>query len=148
MREEIFGPVVRVPSFDDDDLDAVARFANDPEYGLQGTIRTQNLSLAHRMARRIKAGTICINTHSYGDPAWPFGGYKQSGCGRGMGKEVMEHYTETKSVAARLQHSIQSAAAFTAEIESTRMVLSEIVPVTFTGNVGRRFAAAATSWAA
>ena len=45
---------------------------------------------------------ICINTHNYGDPAWPFGGYKQSGWGREMGKEVMENYTETKSVAMNL----------------------------------------------
>jgi phenylacetaldehyde dehydrogenase len=101
-REEIFGPVVCVQSFDDDDLDAVARFANDTEYGLQASIWTQNLKVAHLMARKIKAGTICINTHNYGDPAWPFGGYKQSGWGREMGKEVMEHYTETKSVAAQL----------------------------------------------
>ncbi|MGA3204152.1 MAG: aldehyde dehydrogenase family protein [Bryobacteraceae bacterium] len=102
VREEIFGPVVCVQSFDDEDLDAVARFANDTEYGLQASIWTTNLSVAHRMARNIKAGTICINTHNYGDPAWPFGGYKQSGWGREMGKEVMEHYTETKSVAAKL----------------------------------------------
>jgi phenylacetaldehyde dehydrogenase len=102
VREEIFGPVLCVQSFDDDDLDAVAAFANDTEYGLQASIWTRNLSVAHRMARKIKAGTICINTHNYGDPAWPFGGYKQSGWGREMGKEVMEHYTETKSVAAKL----------------------------------------------
>jgi phenylacetaldehyde dehydrogenase len=102
VREEIFGPVVCVQSFDDDDLDGIARFANDTEYGLQASVWTQNLRLAHLMARKIKAGTICINAHNYGDPAWPFGGYKQSGWGREMGKEVMEHYTETKSVAARL----------------------------------------------
>jgi phenylacetaldehyde dehydrogenase len=102
VREEIFGPVVCVQSFDDDDLDAVARFANDTEYGLQASVWTQNLKVAHMMARKIKAGTICINNHNYGDPAWPFGGYKQSGWGREMGKEVMEHYTETKSVAALL----------------------------------------------
>src|SRR5580658_8524933 len=102
VREEIFGPVVCVQSFDDDNLDAVAKFANDTEYGLQASIWTQNLRVAHMMARKIKAGTICINTHNYGDPAWPFGGYKQSGWGREMGKEVMEHYTETKSVAVRL----------------------------------------------
>jgi phenylacetaldehyde dehydrogenase len=102
VREEIFGPVVCVQSFDDDDLDAVAQFANDTEYGLQASVWTQNLRVAHMMARKIKAGTICINNHNYGDPAWPFGGYKQSGWGREMGKEVMEHYTETKSVAARL----------------------------------------------
>ncbi len=102
VREEIFGPVVCVQSFDDDSLDAVAKFANDTEYGLQASVWTRNLKTAHMMARKIKAGTICINTHNYGDPAWPFGGYKQSGWGREMGKEVMEHYTETKSVAARL----------------------------------------------
>src|SRR5262245_59436532 len=102
VREEIFGPVVCVQSFDDDDLENVARFANDTEYGLQASVWTQNLKVAHLLARKIKAGTICINNHNYGDPAWPFGGYKQSGWGREMGKDVMEHYTETKSVAARL----------------------------------------------
>src|SRR5215469_2955068 len=102
VREEIFGPVVCVQSFDDEDLDAVAKFANDTEYGLQASVWTRNLKVAHMMARKIKAGTICINTHNYGDPAWPFGGYKQSGWGREMGKEVMEHYTETKAVAAKL----------------------------------------------
>src|SRR6202790_1583883 len=102
VREEIFGPVVCVQSFDDDNLDAVAKFANDTEYGLQASVWTQNLRVAHMMARKIKAGTICINAHNYGDPAWPFGGYKQSGWGREMGKEVMEHYTETKSVAVKL----------------------------------------------
>jgi phenylacetaldehyde dehydrogenase len=102
VREEIFGPVVCIQPFDDDDLDKVAKFANDTEYGLQASVWTRNLTRAHLMARKIRAGTICINTHNYGDPAWPFGGYKQSGWGREMGKEVMEHYTETKSVAARL----------------------------------------------
>jgi phenylacetaldehyde dehydrogenase len=102
VREEIFGPVVCVQSFDDADLDAVAKFANDTEYGLSSSVWTQNLKAAHMMARKIRSGTVCINTHNYGDPAWPFGGYKQSGWGREMGKEVMEHYTETKAVAARL----------------------------------------------
>jgi phenylacetaldehyde dehydrogenase len=102
VRNEIFGPVVCVQAYDDDDLDAVAKFANDTEYGLQASIWTRNLKVAHMLARKIKAGTICINTHNFGDPAWPFGGYKQSGWGREMGKEVMDHYTETKSVAAKL----------------------------------------------
>jgi phenylacetaldehyde dehydrogenase len=102
VREEIFGPVVCIQSFDDDDLEAVAKFANDTEYGLQASIWTRNLRVAHVLARKIKAGTICINNHNYGDPAWPFGGYKQSGWGREMGKEVMEHYTETKAIAAKL----------------------------------------------
>jgi phenylacetaldehyde dehydrogenase len=102
VKEEIFGPVVCVQSFDDDDLDAVAKFANDTEYGLQASIWTRNLKVAHTLARKIKAGTICVNSHNYGDPAWPFGGFKQSGWGREMGKEVMENYTETKSVAVNL----------------------------------------------
>jgi len=102
VREEIFGPVVCVQSFDDDSLDSVAKFANDTEYGLQASVWTRDLRVAHLMARKIKAGTICINTHNYGDPAWPFGGYKQSGWGREMGKEVLEHYTETKSIAVKL----------------------------------------------
>jgi phenylacetaldehyde dehydrogenase len=102
VKEEIFGPVVCVQSFDDDDLDQVAKFANDTEYGLQASIWTHNLKVAHSLARKIKAGTICVNSHNYGDPAWPFGGFKQSGWGREMGKEVMEHYTETKSVAINL----------------------------------------------
>jgi len=102
VREEIFGPVVCVQSFDDDDLEHVAKFANDTEYGLQASVWTSDLRVAHMMARKIKAGTICINSHHFGDPAWPFGGYKQSGWGREMGKEVMEHYMETKSVAAKL----------------------------------------------
>ena len=102
VREEIFGPVVCIQSFDEDDLDGIAKFANDTSYGLQASVWTKNLRLAHMMARKIKAGTICINCHNYGDPAWPFGGYKQSGWGREMGKEVLENYTETKSVAARL----------------------------------------------
>ncbi|MGD9536348.1 MAG: aldehyde dehydrogenase [Alphaproteobacteria bacterium] len=102
VREEIFGPVVCVQSFDDDDLDAVARFANDTDYGLQASIWTRNLKVAHTLARKIKAGSVCINAHNYANPAWPFGGYKQSGWGREMGKEVMEHYTETKAIAAKL----------------------------------------------
>jgi phenylacetaldehyde dehydrogenase len=102
VREEIFGPVVCVQPFEEDDLDGIARFANDTEYGLSASIWTQNLTKAHSLARRIKAGTVWINTHNWGDPAFPFGGFKQSGWGREMGKEVMELYTETKAVGARL----------------------------------------------
>src|SRR6202042_1632854 len=80
VREEIFGPVVCVQSFALDDLEAQAKFANDAEYGLQASVGTGNLKVAHMMARKIRAGTICINNHNYGSPAWPFGGYKQSGC--------------------------------------------------------------------
>jgi phenylacetaldehyde dehydrogenase len=102
VREEIFGPVLCVQSFDDADLDAIAKFANDTEYGLQASIWTRDINVAHKMVRKIKAGTLCVNNHNFGDPAWPFGGFKQSGWGREMGKEVLEHYTGTKSVAVKL----------------------------------------------
>ena len=102
VREEIFGPVICVQPFEEDDLDSIAKFANDTEYGLSASIWTQDLTRAHTLARKIRAGTVWINTHNWGDAAFPFGGYKQSGWGREMGKEVMEHYTETKAVGARL----------------------------------------------
>lgn len=102
VREEIFGPVVCVQRFDSDELDSVARFANDTDYGLAASIWTRDLRTAHTLARKIRAGTVCINTHNYVDPALPFGGFKQSGWGREMGKEAVEHYTETKAVAACL----------------------------------------------
>jgi len=102
IREEIFGPVVCAIPFDDDDLDRIARAANDTTYGLAASIWTRDLGTAHKLARRIKAGTVWINTHNFGDPALPFGGYKQSGWGREMGYEAIELYTEVKAVAAAL----------------------------------------------
>ena len=76
--------------------------ANDTSYGLAASIWTRDLGIAHKLARRIKAGTVWINTHNFGDPALPFGGYKQSGWGREMGYEAIELYTEVKAVAAAL----------------------------------------------
>src|ERR1700730_3208135 len=102
VREEIFGPVVCAMPFDDDDLDRIARTANDTPYGLAASIWTRDLGIAHKLARRIKAGTVWINTHNFGDPALPFGGFKQSGWGREMGFEAIELYTEVKAVAAAL----------------------------------------------
>jgi phenylacetaldehyde dehydrogenase len=102
VREEIFGPVVCAIPFDDDDLDRIARTANDTSYGLAASIWTRDLGIAHKLARRIKAGTVWINTHNFGDPALPFGGYKQSGWGREMGYEAIELYTEVKAIAAAL----------------------------------------------
>lgn len=101
-KEEIFGPVVCVQPFNDSDIDSIASFANDTKYGLQASVWTNNLSLAHIMASKIKSGTVCVNNHNYVNPAWPFGGFKQSGWGREMGKEGIEHYTETKSIAVKL----------------------------------------------
>jgi phenylacetaldehyde dehydrogenase len=102
VREEIFGPVVCAMPFGDDDLERIAREANATEYGLAASIWTRDLGIAHKLARRIKAGTVWINTHNFGDPALPFGGYRQSGWGREMGYEAIELYTEVKAVAAAL----------------------------------------------
>ena len=84
------------------DLDRIAKEANNTNYGLAASIWTRDLGTAHKLARRVRAGTVWINTHNFGDVALPFGGYKESGWGREMGKEVLELYTETKAVAAAL----------------------------------------------
>jgi len=95
-QEEIFGPVVTVTPFEDE-KDA-ARIANDVKYGLMATVWTGDPARGHRLARRIKAGTVGINTPYTAFPGIPFGGYKQSGFGRELGLETLELYLETKSV--------------------------------------------------
>jgi acyl-CoA reductase-like NAD-dependent aldehyde dehydrogenase len=95
-QEEIFGPVVALISFKDED-DAVLQ-GNDITYGLASSIWTKDLSQAHRVARKIKAGTVWVNTFGVFDPMIPFGGFKQSGLGREFGGESVEAYTQVKSV--------------------------------------------------
>jgi acyl-CoA reductase-like NAD-dependent aldehyde dehydrogenase len=95
-QEEIFGPVVTVIPFEDE-RDAV-RIANDVRYGLMATVWTGDPARGHRLARRIKAGTVGINMPYTAFPGIPFGGYKQSGFGRELGLETLESYLETKSV--------------------------------------------------
>ncbi len=103
VDEEIFGPVVVAQKFSSDaDLDQLATQANDTIYGLAASVWTRDLSAAHKMARRIRAGTIWINCHNVFDAALPFGGYKQSGWGREMGAEALHNYTETKAVTIKL----------------------------------------------
>jgi phenylacetaldehyde dehydrogenase len=102
VREEIFGPVLCAMRFDDDDLDRIAKEANQTMYGLAGSIWTRDLSLAHQMVRKIKAGMVGVNMHGSIDPALPFGGFKQSGWGREKGRDVLELYTEVKSVVMAL----------------------------------------------
>jgi phenylacetaldehyde dehydrogenase len=102
IREEIFGPVVCAESFSDADLDRMAHEANDTIYGLAASVWTRDLSTAHKMARRIRSGTVWINCHNVFDASLPFGGYKQSGWGREMGEEVLHSYTEVKAVTAAL----------------------------------------------
>jgi aldehyde dehydrogenase (NAD+) len=95
-QEEIFGPVLVVIPFDDDD-DAV-RIANDSIYGLSGSISSASEERALALARRVRTGTLGVNGGMWFGPDSPFGGYKQSGVGREMGIEGFEEYLETKTV--------------------------------------------------
>ncbi len=99
-REEIFGPVLVAMPYDD--LEEVARRANDTEYGLAAGVWTRDLSAAHRLAGMLKAGSIYINNWGAGDPAAPFGGYKASGIGREKGRVNLDAYLETKTVFTKL----------------------------------------------
>lgn len=102
MREEIFGPVVCALRFGDDDMDGIARIANDTSYGLSAYIWTSNVSIAHKLAARIKAGSISVNGGAGMDFTMPFGGFKQSGLGREHGREGVEAYIETKTISITL----------------------------------------------
>jgi phenylacetaldehyde dehydrogenase len=99
--EEIFGPVVTATPFKDMD-DALVAAANNTVYGLASGIWTKDVSKAHMLASKLKAGTVWINCYNIFDAALPFGGYKQSGWGREMGHEVLKNYLETKSVCINL----------------------------------------------
>ncbi|MEP7027155.1 MAG: aldehyde dehydrogenase family protein, partial [Candidatus Eisenbacteria bacterium] len=95
-REEIFGPVLAVIPFDDEE-DAVA-IANDSVYGLAAGLWTRDIKRGHRVAHRLEAGTVWVNAYNRYDTATPFGGYKESGFGRDMGPEALDGYLQTKSV--------------------------------------------------
>ena len=100
VREEIFGPVLVAAPFTD--LDEIAAVANDSEYGLGAGIWTRDISKAHALAKKLRAGTVWINCYNVFDAALPFGGYKQSGWGREMGHEALHAYTEVKAVTTLL----------------------------------------------
>jgi phenylacetaldehyde dehydrogenase len=96
VQEEIFGPVVVALPYDD--IDEAVRLANDTPYGLGASIWSNDLARVHRLIPRIKAGTVWVNCHSMLDASLPFGGYKQSGIGREMGRAALDLFTETKAV--------------------------------------------------
>lgn len=95
-REEIFGPVLATIEFGD--VEAAVEQANQTQYGLAAAVWTRDIGKAHRVARRLKAGTVWINTYNNYDPAAAFGGYKMSGYGRELSGHALEHYTQVKSV--------------------------------------------------
>jgi acyl-CoA reductase-like NAD-dependent aldehyde dehydrogenase len=95
-REEIFGPVLAVVRFKD--TEEVIAAANDTPYGLAAAVWTRDIKKAHRTARMLQAGTVWINTYGLYDNAMPFGGMKQSGYGRELGRQGLLEYTQTKSV--------------------------------------------------
>jgi acyl-CoA reductase-like NAD-dependent aldehyde dehydrogenase len=99
-REEIFGPVVSLIPFKDEN-DAVLQ-GNDTTYGLAAGVWTRDVSKAHRVARALRAGTVWVNTYGVIDTSAPFGGYKQSGYGRELGKYALDLYTQVKTVMLRV----------------------------------------------
>lgn len=100
VHEEIFGPVLVATPVDD--LDDLAALANDTIYGLSASIWTRDISTAYRLARKIRAGSVMINTGSVAGPNIPFGGFKQSGWGRENGLEGIQSFTELKTVVTAL----------------------------------------------
>lgn len=96
VREEIFGPVIVMTSFETEE--EVLKAANDTNYGLASAIFTQNLTRAHTLASKILAGTVWINCYNELHPQIPFGGFKESGIGRELGEYALENYTEIKAV--------------------------------------------------
>jgi phenylacetaldehyde dehydrogenase len=100
-REEVFGPVLAVQTFGDDE-DALAAAVGTTTYGLSGSLWTKNLSRAHKFARRIDSGQVGVNIHAAVSPETPFGGNRQSGWGREFGKEGLDAYLKTKAVSVNI----------------------------------------------
>ena len=95
-QEEIFGPVLVVIPFED--ANEAIELANDSIFGLASGVWTRDVGKAHAVARKLEAGTVWINQYNWYDSGAPFGGYKQSGFGRELGRLALDHYTESKTV--------------------------------------------------
>ena len=96
VREEVFGPVLAATAFDD--VEEAIRMANDTPFGLSASVWSNQLSAVHRIIPRLQAGTVWVNAHNMLDANLPFGGFKQSGMGRDLGRAAVEGFTEMKSV--------------------------------------------------
>jgi aldehyde dehydrogenase (NAD(P)+) len=100
MKEEIFGPVVSIAKFSTDE-EAIAK-ANDTSYGLAAALFTEKISRAHKVARKLQAGMVWINSSGDSHFGIPFGGYKSSGIGRELGQYALDAYTQSKAIHVNL----------------------------------------------
>lgn len=100
MKEEIFGPVVSIAKFSTDE-EAIAK-ANDTSYGLAAALFTEKVSRAHKVARKLQAGMVWINSSGDSHFGIPFGGYKSSGIGRELGQYALDAYTQSKAIHVNL----------------------------------------------
>lgn len=96
MKEEIFGPVASIAKFST--LEEISKIGNDTNYGLAAAVHTKDLNTALKLSEQLKAGTVWVNCYNMLHTALPFGGYKESGIGRELGKEALANYTQIKTV--------------------------------------------------